>query len=132
MIAWSACECVGDSMAFGGACLKASNDFDLDDLSIAYLDQADPHSPLVTPSVSDSVMAQFPPTMLASSSRDWLLSPVTACHRQLCRLGVPAELHIWDGLEHNFHANPKLPETTELHQTTVDFFQRHLGGSTQE
>ena len=127
MIAWSASERWGDSMAVGGAYMKASVGFDLHSARIEYLENADPNNPLVTPGVSDQVMAQFPPSMLAASSRDWLLSSVTACHRQLCRLGVPAELHCWDGLEHNFHANPALPESTELHQTTVDFFARYLG-----
>ena len=127
MIAWSACAGEGDSLPLVTAIHKACNGYDLENARIQYLENTDPNDPLVTPGVSDAVMAKFPPSMLASSSRDWLMSSVTACHRQLCRLKVPAELHIWDGLEHNFHCNPALPETEELHLTTVQFFDRYLG-----
>ena len=115
-------------MATVGAMLKAESGIDLEVVKMMpYLDGADPADPLVFPSVSDEVMSKFPPAMLASSSRDWLMSSVTACHRQLCRVGVPAELHIWDGLGHYFHSNPMLPESIELHQITVKFFERYLG-----
>ena len=130
MIAWSAADRQGDSMAMVAPVLMASSGYDLKAATIDYLEHTDVNDPAVTPAVNDAAMAQFPPTMLASSSRDWLLSSVTACHRQLCRLGVTTELHIWDGLDHYFHANPLLPETKELHQTTVQFFNHYLEKNT--
>lgn len=126
MIAWSAADRLGDSMAMAAPILLATSGYDLATATIDYLHNTKVNDPQVTPAVSDTVMAQFPPTLLASSSRDWLLSSVTACHRQLCRLGVETELHIWDGLDHCFHHNPFLPEARELHQTTADFFNHHL------
>ena len=64
--------------------------------------------------------------VLVYSTRDMWLSPVVATHSQLCRLGVPAELHVWEGLEHCFHYNNDLPEASELHNRMLKFFERHL------
>ncbi|ARN73810.1 alpha/beta hydrolase [Oceanicoccus sagamiensis] len=74
-------------------------------------------------------MSAFPPSLLISSTRDYLLSSVVATHRQLTRLGVEADLHIWEGLDHVFHYNPALPDARELHQLIVQFFARQLGKS---
>lgn len=72
-------------------------------------------------------MSQFLSSFLAPSTRDIWLSPFVATHRQLIRLGIPAELHIWEGLEHCFHYNIELPEANELHRATVQFFELYLG-----
>jgi epsilon-lactone hydrolase len=46
----------------------------------------------------------------------------------LVRLGVEADLHIWEGMGHATYAfNPKAPESDEVHQVIVDFFDKHLG-----
>ena len=50
-----------------------------------------------------------------------------ATHRQLTRLGVEADLHVWEGLDHVFHYNPELPETRELNELIIRFFEQHLG-----
>ena len=81
----------------------------------------------VAPGDNDELLAQFPPTLLISGTRDFLLSGVIATHRKLRGLGVDADLHIWEGLGHaTFAFNPRLPESDEVHQTIVDFFDRHL------
>lgn len=82
----------------------------------------------VAPGDFDDVMSRFPPSLLISGTRDFLLSDVIATHRKLTRLGVEADLHIWEGLGHaTFAFNPRLPESDEVHRVIVDFFDRHLG-----
>ena len=116
----------GDSIAINGAIFEAKTGLDLQQaIAMPYFDGVDLNDARVCPGVNDTVMRQFPPTLLASSGRDIWLSPVLATHRQLCRLGVPTELHIWEGLEHCFHYQCALPEAKELHQTVVRFFEQH-------
>ncbi|MDB4032383.1 alpha/beta hydrolase, partial [Porticoccaceae bacterium] len=120
---------IGDSIAMAGAIICAKTDLPLQDIiQMPYFDQADQNDPAVCPALSDKIMAAFPPTLLASSTRDLWLSPVVATHRQLLRLGVTAELHIWEGLEHCFHYHPLLPESLELHRQVVQFFQGYVVG----
>ena len=130
LIAGGAFRKTGDSMAFAGAVVKAVHGVDLGASNDAYFRAVDTASPQVTPGLSDHFMANFPPTFLAASTRDFALSPVVATQRRLVNLGVPVALHLWEGLEHIFHCNtPDLPETEELHQLTVAFFDTHLGRS---
>ena len=82
--------------------------------------------PCVNPVLSERHMANFPPTFCAASTRDFLLSSVAVTHRKLVQTGVEAELHIWEGLDHFFHANIELPETEELHRLMLKFFDRNF------
>ena len=117
----------GDSVAFIGAMLKDTWHLHAALENMHYLEGADLQSPQVTPALSDTLMAQLPPSLLLSSTRDFMMSSVVAIHAQLVRLGVKADLHIWEGLNHTFHYNPDLPESEELHQVLLRFFSRHLG-----
>ncbi len=72
-------------------------------------------------------LAQFPPSILVSSTRDFILSSVVHTHTQLVNAGVDAELHVWEGLNHVFHWNPELPEAHEVYDRLVRFFNKHLG-----
>jgi acetyl esterase/lipase len=120
----------GDSFALMAPVFKATSGIDLSDAVIEpYYEGVDVTDHHVTPALSDALMSSFPPAFLASSTRDFCLSPVVATHRALCRLSVPAELHIWEGLEHFFHANNELPEARELHLAMMQFFNRHLACS---
>ena len=93
-----------------------------------YFQGVDADDPTVAPGDHDDVMSRFPPSLLISGSRDFLLSDVLATHRQLTNLGVEANLHIWEGLGHaTFAFNPRLPESDEVHQVIVRFFNKHLG-----
>lgn len=130
MIAGGAFRKMGDSMVYGSALVKAVTGYDLNSSKDAYFDGADRNSPGVTPGLSDTLMAGFPATFLAASTRDYLLSSVIATHRKLINVAVPAELHLWDGLDHIFHCNtPRLTESQELHQRTVAFFNRQFAAA---
>lgn len=93
-----------------------------------YFRSAAANDPVVAPGDHDDVLAAFPPTLLISGTRDFLLSGVLATHNRLVRLGVEADLHVWEGLGHaTFAFNPRLPESDEVHNVIVRFFDAHLG-----
>lgn len=94
---------------------------------LVYFQGADARDPLVSPVDHPAVLAKFPPTLLVTATRDMAMSSALYTHRQLVKAGVPAELQVWDGLQHFFFGDVDLPESTEAFQVMVDFFDRHLG-----
>lgn len=84
------------------------------------------NDPVAFPGNNPTTMAGFPPSFLASSSRDTTLSSVIQTHRELVRQGVTAELHLWDGLSHMFQNNVELAQSAEFYQLLVGFFDRHF------
>jgi acetyl esterase/lipase len=73
------------------------------------------------------MMAKFPPMLLVTATRDIAMSPVLTTHQTLTRLGVDAELHVWDGLQHSFFTDIDLPESKEYFDVVAKFFDKHLG-----
>ncbi|HEX4505758.1 MAG TPA: alpha/beta hydrolase fold domain-containing protein [Alphaproteobacteria bacterium] len=96
-------------------------------LPMAYFDGADPKNPEVTPLESPAMMAKFPPMLLVTATRDIAMSPVITTHQTLSRLGVDAELHVWDGLQHSFFTDIDLPESKEYFDVVSRFFDKQLG-----
>ena len=85
------------------------------------------NDPVVAPGDHDDLLARFPPTLLISGTRDFALGGVLASHNKLVRLGVEADLHVWEGLGHaTFAFNPRLPESDDVHNVIVRFFDNHL------
>ncbi|ARN73788.1 alpha/beta hydrolase [Oceanicoccus sagamiensis] len=118
---------LGDSVTIGDALVQASLGLGIkEDIIPRYYQGVDLNSPEATPAQSSTLLEAFPTTFLASSTRDFALSQTVTTHRHLLKLGVPAELHIWEGLDHVFHYNPDLPETDELHREVVRFFDQYL------
>ena len=72
-------------------------------------------------------MARFPPALLITGTRDYAMSAVLHTHAQLVRLGVEAELHVREGMEHAYFYDPALPEAREAYDIIVKFSNRHLG-----
>jgi acetyl esterase/lipase len=97
--------------------------------ALEYLADADPHDPLVAPAASAEVLGKFPPTLVITATRGFELSSAVYTHSQLVKLGVDAELHVWEGMFHGFFYNPDVPESRECYDVIVKFFSRHLGGS---
>ena len=82
---------------------------------------------VVAPGDHDDLLSRFPPALLISGTRDFALGGVLASHNKLVSLGVEADLHVWEGLGHaTFAFNPRLPESDEVHEVIVRFFDRHL------
>jgi epsilon-lactone hydrolase len=89
--------------------------------------QVDENDPLVYPINSPALLAKFPPSLLITGSRDFAMSSVFQTQRELVKQGVEVELHVWDGMPHSFFTNPDLPESKEVYDVIVKFFDRHLG-----
>jgi epsilon-lactone hydrolase len=94
---------------------------------LGYLTGADPKDPLVAPINSPEILAKFPPTLIITATRGFEMSGALYTHTQLVKLGVDAELHVWDGLFHGFFYNPDVPESRDCYDVMVRFFDRHLG-----
>ncbi|MBI4165501.1 MAG: alpha/beta hydrolase [Acidobacteria bacterium] len=89
--------------------------------------QANPRDPLVNPMSSTAVLAKFPSTLFINSTRDGMMSGAIHSHLQLIKAGVDAELYLWDGLGHAFMYDTRLPESHEVYNIMVKFFDKHLG-----
>lgn len=95
-------------------------------VQLGYLSNADPNDPMVSPAMSKSILAKFPPTLLITGDRDFAFSGAIHTDVQLARLGVETELHMWDGLFHGFFYNADVPESKEAFAIMSRFFERHL------
>ena len=94
--------------------------------SVAYFNDADSTDPLVIPGSSDKVLAQFPPSLIITSTRDFMLSSAVYTHSKLVSLNVDADLHVWEGLDHVFLTNPEITESRQAYDVIVKFFAKHL------
>lgn len=93
-----------------------------------YFAGVDPENPDAYPIKAPTVLAQFPPTLVLTATRDFELSTAVFTHIQLVKAGVDAELYVWDGLGHGFFGEfPELPESIDAQKVIARFFDRHLG-----
>jgi len=97
---------------------------------LGYLDGTNPKDPLVAPINSPEILAKFPPTLVITATRGFELSGALYTHAQLVKLGVEAELHVWEALFHGFFYNPDVPESRDCYDVIVKFFDHHLGKRT--
>jgi acetyl esterase/lipase len=75
---------------------------------------------LVFPLRSSAALAQFPPSLLMSATRDYALSSVIHMHSRLAAAGVEARLHVWEGLDHAFFYNPDFPSRARRTRSRFD------------
>ncbi|WP_199098848.1 alpha/beta hydrolase fold domain-containing protein [Dyella sp. ASV21] len=94
---------------------------------LPYFKGTNARDPRVFPGLSPAWLAQFPPTLLISGTRDMALSSVLRSQALLDQAGVPTELHVWEGMWHSFFSDPELPESQAAYTVIVKFFDRHLG-----
>ncbi len=92
-----------------------------------FKDVANLRDPLIAPGWSPEVLAKFPPTFFVTGTRDLAMSSATYTHMQLLKQGVDSELYLWDGMNHDFFADPDLPESKEAFNLIWKFFDKHLG-----
>lgn len=97
----------------------------LTDCKRAYVGQADPKDPMLSPIYGD--LSFFPPTLCVSSGRDVLLSGTVNLNRKLGDAGVLTELVVYDALPHAFWAYILAPESEEAFRRMSAFLVRHLG-----
>ena len=93
---------------------------------MAYFEGADMRDPLVAPVFTPSVLAQFPPTLVLTGTRDMAMSSALFTHGQLVAAGVDADLHVFEGLGHYFFADTTLPESKQAFAIMAKFFDAHL------
>lgn len=94
--------------------------------SMPYFSGADPADPEVFPGGHPAVLAQFPPSLLITATRDFAASSMSVMHRRLLAQGVKADFILFDGLWHAFHMSAELPESRELFDRVSDFFRQRL------
>ncbi|AJI56432.1 alpha/beta hydrolase fold family protein [Francisella philomiragia] len=71
--------------------------------------------------------SDFPPSILATGTRDMLLSATIKTHRKLRSCGVDAQLHVFEAMSHcQYLASPDIPEGEELRREIKDFFDKYL------
>jgi epsilon-lactone hydrolase len=134
MAAAAASRWSGDSWELMRALMEGDGFFDwLDSLALngdkSYFRGRAFTDPKITPAESDAILSQFPPSLLLGATRDPWLSSVIHTHRNLSRLGVDAELNLWEGQRHGFMNDFNLKASQEVHDIVVKFFHRNLGGS---
>lgn len=79
--------------------------------------------PYLSPLFGD--LSGFPPTFLQSGTRDLFLSNTVRMHRALRRLGVEAELHVWEAMPHGSFCGA--PEDEEVDTEIRQFMFKHWG-----
>ncbi len=121
--------CAGAGAVFGGDSAVISAAFGTNfasDNEMPYFEGTSLDDPLVSPFEHPRVMAQFPPTLVITSTRDLTMSAGLATHQRLLEEGVPSELHVYEGLNHYWYADTGLPESRHAFKVMADFFDRHL------
>ena len=97
--------------------------------ALQYIGTTDLNDPLVSPALSPTILAKFPPTLLIAGTRAFDMSAAVQTQRELTKAGVQADLHLWDGLGHCFLLDVNLPESQEAYLVITKFFNSHLGKS---
>ncbi|MCI0639949.1 MAG: alpha/beta hydrolase [Gemmataceae bacterium] len=93
--------------------------------AMLYAGGRDLNDPLLSPVYGD--LHGFPPTILISGTRDLFLSLTVRAHRKLRQAGVPAELHVFEGVSHaQFLTSFPSPESLEALEEVASYFDRHL------
>lgn len=69
----------------------------------------------------------FPPGILVTGTRDFLLSTTIKVHRKLRQAGLDAQLHVYEGQSHaQFLFNPLSATTREIYKEISLFFDKYL------
>lgn len=85
--------------------------------------------PILSPIHGD--VSHFPPTLLLTSSRDFLLSPTATFAKALHEKGVDARLVMFDGLPHAFWAYMAIPESDQANEIAARFLKDKLDAAAQ-
>ena len=87
----------------------------------------DPNDPLAAPINSPAILSKFPPTLMITGTRGVEMSTAVFTHERLVQLGVDSELHVFEGGRHSFWYDPVPPESKQVYDIIVKYFDRHLG-----
>lgn len=93
----------------------------------SYFRPEDMADPMAWPAEDPAILAQFPPTLVLSSSRDGLLGNALDTHARLRDAEVESSLYIREGFGHGyFTQTPDLPEALAAWRETIHHFDRFL------
>lgn len=95
-------------------------------LPIGYMAGVSPENPEAYPADHPEVLARFPPTLVVTGTRDFMLSSAVYLHSKLVAAGVPADLHVWEGGRHAFFYDERVPEAREAYAVMAKFFTQHM------
>jgi epsilon-lactone hydrolase len=90
-----------------------------------YVGKTDRKDPVLSPLFAD--LHGMPPSLLVTSTRDILLSDTTTLQRAMLRVGVDAQLVVFEALPHAFWYHFQLPETKEALALMAKFFDEKVG-----
>ncbi len=91
----------------------------------AYAGGRDLRDPLISP-LFETDWSGFPPTVLTSGTRDFLLSDSCRLSRAMRKGGMEVQLNVWEGMWHVFEAYPDIPEAEESLEEVAAFIARYL------
>jgi len=95
-----------------------------------YLDGIDKNDPLVTPGLFPKVLANFPPTLIVTGTRDIAMSNALVTNVRLLQAGAETQLLVLEGIGHGqFNAFAGSPEASDAYDIIWRFFDRHLGSA---
>jgi acetyl esterase/lipase len=92
-----------------------------------YLDGVDRNQFIVSPTIDETLLAKWPPTIFFTGTRDFAMSSALYSYRKLIKVGVESQILVYDGLYHGFMTNPDFPEAQEGYRLAAAFYDRHLG-----
>lgn len=91
-----------------------------------YAGSHDLRDPLISP-VYGNFRKDFPPSIFITGTRDLFLSNTVRVFRQLRKIGVDAEIQVFEGMSHAFYVEVfDAPESKEAFQEIVKFVDKHL------
>ena len=94
----------------------------------SYFTAEDMKDPMAFPADDAQILAQFPPTLILSSSRDSLLGNALDTYAKLREAKVESQLYVRHGFGHGYFTQvPHVPEAISAWQETVDHFDTYLG-----
>lgn len=93
---------------------------------VPYFSDADKASPQLSPQNYPELLAQYPPVLFISSTRDFALSSMLHHNNKLAAVGVDTQFYAWDGLWHGFFLDTDIPESREVYQIVAGFFDQRL------
>lgn len=98
---------------------------DLDGAARSYAGALALDDPRVSPLYADYTEG-FPPAIITTGTRDYLLSSCVRLHREMRRSGTDVTLHVWEGMWHVFEFYPDIPEGADSLAEIATFLGRHL------
>ena len=94
--------------------------------AIFYAHGHDLADPMLSPLNGD--FHGFPPTILATGTRDLMLSNTVRTHQKLLQSGVQANLLVFEGMSHiQFSLDDRIPEDRQAFTEEAAFLDKHLG-----